>query len=264
MRRSMFRVISTLLAAPIVLIAHAAVAAPASGACGDFSYLTDGSCEVLFSGGCQASCTPLSFTAVCDAKCTISLDASCSASCESDCTGQCTVDPGRFDCEASCNTSCEAGCTTQCAEDAACVTTCQGQCSGQCTAGCTVEAPSASCDLRCKASCEASCNVEANADCYGTCSADLQGGCDIQCQDPDGALFCDGQYVNISSGFDNCMAFIKDLSVNGSCTGNTCSATVKCSAAPSPGSDRSPLGAAGVAGMVMAVGLMASRRRRNS
>jgi hypothetical protein len=107
------------------------------------------------------------------------------------------------------------------------------------------------------ASCEGSCTAQANLSCdiscqssgYANCQATLSGGCTAQCSQPMGALFCDGQYVDVGNDIQSCLDELKNsLNINvnvtgsASCSGNTCTAqaTATCDAsnqeAPLPGS----------------------------
>src|SRR6266550_4361807 len=77
---------------------------------GDVVITSTSSCEFQVSGGCEASCTPISMSATCTAQCsgscTGSADVSCTGGCTADCSGQCQADPGSFDCEGSCDANC--------------------------------------------------------------------------------------------------------------------------------------------------------------
>jgi hypothetical protein len=102
----------------------------------------------------------------------------------------------------------------------------------------------------------------------------MQGGCEAQCTSPDGALFCDGQYVDHGGNLDACVAALEaavsasvDLSARGSassdCTGNMCSAEAEgeasASCALSP--DRKSGGLGGLGLLLAALGFAAVRRR---
>jgi hypothetical protein len=63
---------------------------------------------------------------------------------------------------------------------------------------------------------------------YAMCESNLQGGCTGQCSQPQGALFCNGQYVNISdSQLQQCESQLASLlninvSATGSCSSGSC------------------------------------------
>jgi hypothetical protein len=93
------------------------------------------------------------------------------------------------------------------------------------------------------AGCEGSCKVDTNFDCqascqakgYARCEADIQGSCKAQCKAKEGAIFCDGQFVN-TDAIDACKQSIQDalkikVRVRGEaegesgCDGGTCEAS---------------------------------------
>ncbi|MBM4359435.1 MAG: hypothetical protein FJ096_15130, partial [Deltaproteobacteria bacterium] len=88
--------------------------------------------------------------------------------------------------------------------------------------------------------------------------------CKAQCSKPEGALFCNGQYVD-SDDLGACIEALAaiEIEVSGSaqCSGNTCSAegSVSCAASPLvPGSGS----AAALVGVALAGMAVAGRRRR--
>ena len=247
-------------------------------------------CEMVVSGGCVTQCQPLSFTAQCaadlyvgcDGQCNASYEVECTTTCQGSCEAECQVDPGTFDCAASCRADCAGNCDASCVgvnDTAECRASCKATCSGECDARCNVTPPDADCMAQCQGCCEGSCDARANIDCqimcqttgYVDCQATLQGGCETQCQTPEGALFCDGQYVDVGSKLDQCVADLKsslDIVVegytyaDGECSGGSCSgeagAGVSCMAAPG-----APGGAAfGLLAGLVALGLVAMRRRK--
>lgn len=213
------------------------------------------SCSFEVSGGCTVDCTPLKFAAECNAQCsgmcTASADVSCTGSCGGSCQAQCMANPGSFDCEASCNTNCQASCKAGDTQ-----ATCQANCKTDCRGQCTAVPPSADCNAKCQGCCSGSCTAQANLDCdvmcSGSCEASLTGGCTGACSSPQGALFCDGQFIDISSVGD-CEFEIKiEASAN---------VKTSCAATPTGGSAPFSVGAVGLA--LAGVGLAAARRRRN-
>lgn len=262
MRRSFAKLIfgAAALAAPLFAATQAQ-----AGVCG---WLADGnvSCELDVTGGCEANCTPLNFTAqcgyTCSGQCDVTIDAGCTASCQGDCEGSCMADPGSFSCTARCQESCEADCDTTCKsskDQTTCVSQCKGSCEGDCSAHCQATPPSASCQERCQASCEGECHARANLDCeiqcQGGCSSKLTGGCKADCQAPEGALFCDGQYVSVDN-LDDCSAFVQ---INAECSGNTC--TASCTACSTAQAADAPLDFAALGAMALGCGLVVTRRR---
>ena len=201
---------TTLLAAAAagVSMLGASTSFAATNPCGNIELTSITECHFEFEGGCKAKCEPLSFVAACDGECNLSIEGGCSAACEADCSAECEVNPGSFDCNASCTSECNANVQAQCdSGDNECITYCEAQCSSECEASCTATPPSASCEAKCSASCDAGCEVDANFDCSLECQAELKGGCEVQCDAPEGALFCDGQYLAVSD-FPACVEYL--------------------------------------------------------
>jgi hypothetical protein len=265
MRWTMPRLFVALFAAPLMLASSTALAAGPA----DCLLATAKSCQyVVSSGGCEAQCTPGSFVAECDAQCTGSVQASCTGTCSADCSAMCTANPGSFSCSGYCDQSCQGSCSAQCT-DSACSADCMADCSNRCEVSCSAQPPTATCDVQCQASCNGKCEVDVNIMCHANCTANLVlPTCQADCKLPQGALFCDGQYVDVAKAAQACIDYLKSqgVSFSESCSGGTnggttCSATVGCSAAPSLGAaDR--WGVLGISGVVMGLGLVVARRRR--
>ncbi|PRP94272.1 hypothetical protein ENSA7_78090 [Enhygromyxa salina] len=198
-------------------------------ACGDIFVEAGANCEVLVEGGCLAECEPVAFTASCAAEgsiscqgeCNIDADVECTASCQGSCEAECEVDPGTFDCKASCEGNCSADCSAACASDsnsAECQASCKATCGAECDASCTIEPGQADCMAQCQGCCGGECRAQVNMDCqigcqsdlYVECKADLQGGCEVQCEKPEGAIFCDGQFVDVGN-VQSCANALRDL-----------------------------------------------------
>jgi hypothetical protein len=237
--------------------------------CGNIDVEANSTCKVEVQGGCTAKCTPVTFEAACAAELKVTCDGSCTGSASATCTGscdvtacqaECNVDPGMFDCSVNCKADADAHCAGQCSSSAnqsECTASCKATFAAECDASCQGTPPSATCEARCSASCQGSCQAQANLSCqvdcqsqsYASCTTRLQGGCTADCQKPDGALFCDGNYVDHGGNLNDCIAAIEaaipikvDASARGtaSCSGNSCmaegdaQASAKCSAAPGP------------------------------
>lgn len=267
------------------------------GACGDVHVEAEAQCEVVAPGlECEAMCEPVSVQAVCAARlaaecrggCDELPSVDCSAQCEADCSADCDVDPGKFDCQAACEADCSGRCEGECeaSEDqASCEGSCKGSCSASCDSHCDVELPEADCEAKCEASCQGSCEVDPNLDCQIDCQAkgqakcevDVQGGCEAECKGKEGALFCDGQYVDHGGNLEECIDSLKaalnahvkaSASGEAECAGGSCSAEGRAKVS----SDCS-VGAPGVhrratpavllaAGWVLAFGVWRRRPRR--
>jgi len=227
-------------------------------ACGDINVEAQAMCTVIPpSAQCETMCTPVSVRAACRAKlaadCDIGCDelpsVQCSGSCYADCEADCRVDPGKFNCEASCNADCSGRCAASCSANPRggnCMAECTGSCSVSCRKSCDVELPSADCRGKCEAGCEGSCKVETNIDCqaecqaegYVDCEAEVTGGCKTRCQSREGALFCDGQFVDYEDNLQMCVDALRavfdanvDASASGDadCEGDTCEASGRAS-----------------------------------
>jgi MYXO-CTERM domain-containing protein len=219
------------LAAALCLAAAPHPAHAGIDACGDIYVEASAECELVPPGAdCDVRCTPISVQATCSAElyvscsgeCTGTATVECTGACEADCQGQCEVDPGSFDCSANCQVGCEADCSGTCATGdagAECRASCQATCSGQCDASCSGTPTSADCEAKCQARCDGSCTAEANFTCqidcqsegYATCTVDAQGSCNTHCETQEGALFCDGEYVDYGDNLDDCVLALKDL-----------------------------------------------------
>jgi MYXO-CTERM domain-containing protein len=104
------------------------------------------------------------------------------------------------------------------------------------------------------------------------CQADLEGGCKVQCSDPKGAIFCDGQYVDSGGNLEKCADALNailnlkfEASASAECSGNECSAEAKasasaCSTSPQDGPHTPPV-APGVI-VLGAIGAAIARRVR--
>ena len=285
--RSCLRPIAFLALAAASLVP--AVARAGLADCGNVDVSADATCTVKTS--CSVECTPVSFNAACAGKLEASCESqcnlptvNCSASCESDCAANCTAKQGSFSCEGDCRGTCEGTCAGKCtaaADQAECTAQCQATCGGECQASCQAEPATVDCTGQCQASCQGSCKADLNMDCqtqcqangFGSCKANLQGGCTAQCESPDGAVFCDGQFVDNGGHAQQCVDALKaylashvvaTASGSSSCDNGTCQAqgkaSVSCQFAPASGG----FGGEGavLAGLALAAGVV--RRRRSS
>ncbi|MBW2527825.1 MAG: hypothetical protein JRI23_26830 [Deltaproteobacteria bacterium] len=283
----MRRTIPFVLAAPLALsvfVVSAGCTSSDSGGegnindCGDIHVEASAECTVEVEGGCEAQCTPVSFQASCEGRCEA---IQCSASCQGECEAECEVDPPSFTCEAGCEAQCGADCEASCSGDCEadpgsascsgeCQATCEASCQGSCSANCEGTPGEADCSAKCEGSCEASCT----GGCEGSCEVELTGGCEVACQTPEGALFCDGQYVDHNGNMASCIAALNamldvevDASASAACGDGACEASaegeVTCggnSIGPKPSSQSLPWYVAGLAALGMA-GLLRRRRR---
>jgi len=225
--------------------------------CANIDVEANANCEAMASGGCSVdSCTPIacsaSLYAQCKGNCSVP-NVSCEGTCKADCSANCQA-KGKIDCTGDCsvrcNGSCSGDCTAQCQTSsdktncqAKCEGTCKASCQGECNAKCTASG-SASCDVACQGSCQGSCTVKGNLachmDCRATGEAKCTGGCEIACEQPNAALFCDGQYIDNGGHLASCTDALKklvgtikvDATADGSaaCNNGTCTAEGSASA----------------------------------
>jgi hypothetical protein len=112
---------------------------------------------------------------------------------------------------------------------------------------------------------------------YLQCRTRVEGGCEVACTEPDGALFCDGQYVDHGGNLQECIdalraAYDIEVTASGSatsdCADNRCegsaegSASASCSLDGAPGAGRDGTSASGVATLRAAAAVCGSRLRR--
>jgi hypothetical protein len=262
-------------------------------ACGNIHVEATAECEAVVTGGCETRCTPIAMEASCagqlqvecNGECTATAMASCTASCDiAKCEAACEVDPPKYTCAGNCNAEGEAHCNGECSANAnrsECQAACEANFSAQCDIACEGEEGSVDCEAKCEAICEGSCSGEAKADCqiecqtasdnFASCKAEMTGGCETACQDPDGAIFCDTQYVDHNGNVDQCLQAIETAiqyeargSASGSCSNGQCQgqaegeASASCAFAPNGGGSSGALVA--IAGALGLAGL--ARRRR--
>ena len=283
-RSSFFAAVAAGVVGAFVVFAPGTASATVISECGNIDFSGTETCTIETSGGCSAQCTPVNvdvqcsaqLEASCSGQCNVSIDASCTTSCESSCTGGCTA--GNFSCEGSCTGDCEASCSGSCSSNgnqSQCEASCKETCGAQCQASCSGSPPSCSA-VSCQAACTGSCQAQANMDCqvncqasgYADCETNVTGGCNAQCSQPQGALFCNGQFVDVSD-LQSCEAALAaafNINVTGSasCSGNTCQAKATASCGQIAPGDMPPLSP-----MLIGLGLAATaagvaRRRRSA
>jgi MYXO-CTERM domain-containing protein len=249
-------------------------------ACGDIYLAAGAECELVAPGAsCATQCTPISVEVSCAAQlqvecsveCTGSASVECTGSCQGGCEAQCNVDPGSFECATYCTADCAAGCEATCS-DSQCNSTCEANCSASCDTDCKVVPAQADCKASCEGSCSGSCTADSTFTCQNACSAsgyagcttDLTGGCETDCMATEGALFCDGQYVDVEGDLDACVNALRDalsIEVTGyadlECQGGSCQAEAGASCSVS-GSTEEALGSLG---LLMLALFLATRTR---
>ena len=225
------------------------------GACGDIHVEAQAQCMVVPpSVSCEAMCKPLAIRAACAAQLAADCVGECpelpSVECSGECSGSCEADcdklkAGDFDCEGACNADCSGRCGASCeaaSDQAGCEASCQGSCGASCSGHCEGQPPEIDCRGSCEASCKGSCEADANFDCQlecqaegeAKCEATVQGGCKAACKGEEGALFCDGQYVDSGDSLQDCVDALRatlDIQVSGTSEGSSeCSDETGCRA----------------------------------
>ncbi len=264
-------------AATLALLAPTTALAADNGPCGNFDFSGNASCKVEVQASCNAKCDPPSVVVSCGGKCTADSTTTCTDSCGETCIKQCN--PKLLDCFKGCHEECDQPTIELCkskhpGED--CVTQGKAQCDGHCKNNCKV--PDTSCSEHCTKCCRGSCQTQVNFDCDFKCMADVKINCKAQCSKPTGGIFCNGQFVN-ATDVQQCISYLAtklnikvdaSASASGNCTGGNCTGAADgklsaqgCAAAPIElGDGNGTLGALGLVGAAVAVGVVRRRRRR--
>ena len=288
---SLLRPVSVLALGAATLTVMPRVARAGISACGNIDVRADAHCELVAQSACTTKCTDTSFEQCCAAKleaecntqCDATADASCTSSCESDCSTKCTPSPGSFDCDTDCGGRCKASCSGSCSSSnnqTDCEASCGACCNDHCDTKCTAVPPSDDCTTKCNTSCSATCTAQANASCqvqcqaasYPQCKNAFVRTCTTQCNQPEGGLFCDGNYVDVGGNLVQCVDALNailtskiEITASGTttCQGNQCSgsgtAKASCAASPTP----APGGPLAAFGALLGVGIAAAARRRS-
>jgi hypothetical protein len=115
------------------------------------------------------------------------------------------------------------------------------------------------------------CQTECQGRGFATCEGKMQGGCEFACKAPEGAAFCNGQYVDHGDNAQECFAALAALvnfeasgSASSECSGNKCSAEAegKASASCASAPLGRGLGSSGLLGAALGlIGVSVARRR---
>jgi hypothetical protein len=275
------------LLAPLAIsqTAHAGIAA-----CGNIHVEANAECEVRGGIECEGMCTPVAVRAQCAGNLAwdcrggcegnLEVDVECSGNCNADCMAECEADPPSFDCQGSCFADCEATARARCSTgDDECFAAAEGSCEAECQVSCEAQPAEVECSGHCEASCNASCSASSEAylncqvDCqrpeFPSCEASIQGVCEVACETEEGALFCDGNYVDHDGNLEECLDSLRGLlnvmvSGSASCSGNSCEAegAISCSCTAADAQQDMQGGALFVLGGLFLFGL--SRRRNEA
>jgi hypothetical protein len=257
--------------------------------CGNIDLSGNETCQLETSGGCTVKCNADDFQLQCSADletscsggCNFTADVNCTTACVASCTGGCTT--GSFSCEGSCDTDCNGHCSADCTSETAdggdetqCMASCKETCDSSCSANCSGTPPSCT-QTTCQAECQGSCQAQANIDCQVNCQESGSASCESnylqvcqgQCSAPQGALFCNGQYVNVdTTQLQACLSQLSseldiNVSLTGStlCDGGTCSVTGSASASCGQIAPGAPA-AGSIFGVGLGLGIAGAVRRR--
>ena len=118
-----------------------------------------------------------------------------------------------------------------------------------------------------------SCQVQCQEASYAQCKNAFTQTCTTQCNQAEGAVFCDGNYVDVGGNLVECVNALNAIltskiqlsaSGSGSCQGNQCTGTgtakASCAATPAP-APSGPLAAFGALfGLAVAAGIRRAKR----
>lgn len=190
--------------------------------CGGVDVELDATCVLDAGEACRARCEPSSLEASCAAAlfrrcrgvCLPAPTVDCQRDCQSGCRADCEMDPDGFSCTEACEVDCEEECDALCEpEDSECRAACEVTCFVDCRRACDVVQPDAPCEAKCEGVCNGLCTARSRVSCeidcqgprFADCRTRLQDVCETQCGEPEGALFCDGQWIDAEGGPRRCI-----------------------------------------------------------
>jgi len=263
--------------------------------CGGVYLSADSKCEFKPVQECMTSCATTSVEQACAQK----TSTMCSASCTTTDTTTC-VKTHSDSCSKECDTITEKSshevCTTECVDSCTadavkrkdfggdrdkCHQNCAQNCNTSCEK-CSETDQKTDCTTKCMSVVENECTEEVNRDCllscqtdnYTSCETDTVNTCTTTCHDKQGALFCDGQFIDaddlqacadqLAAEFSFSIDITAHATVNGNGSVTTTNkdgskTTTKCSfSPPTQGHGGMALGA------LAALGLVVARRRRRA
>jgi MYXO-CTERM domain-containing protein len=259
-------------------------------ACGGVFLTGDAKCEFVRDQDCQTHCETTSVETACvasletscESECTASAETSCTETCTPSCTEQCTTvekQSSRGLCRSDCSQDCSAQCEGK-DNKGRCESCCQQHCNVRCEDHCRDDDTEEVCDTKCTPVCEDSCVAKANNTCqidcqttnFESCQTTTTQTCQTDCHDDGGAIFCDGQFLNVTN-LKDCVAELAsqlsikvDIDIDVAVTTNTDvnnngkKDSVKCSIGPTGGDASGNV----VLGLMVAGALAAATRRRRS
>ena len=210
-----FAVRSLMVVGSVVLSLGATTARAELTECGGIYLRSDSKCEYRKQQECMTTCMPETVQTSCVAKvykgcetsCTVSASTSCTTGCSASCTTDCQTQaatPAPKNCMGLCVSRCQDDCKQGGAHGACCGHNCSARCEQECKNMPEPVAQPAQCGTTCTNACSGSCTAQANTECQITCQDQMYTECQTEevqvcqttCMDGDGAIFCDGQYVD--------------------------------------------------------------------
>lgn len=262
-------------------------------ACGGVYLSVGAACEFVPKETCTTQCEDVAMEtscaarlyASCETECTATAEVTCIETCTTDCTPTCTTQqasPEPPNARGLCMSSCQQDCNSDCAgadKVGECRSSCAQTCGEICEKDCDEDdavtcAPT--CDVACSGSCRAqassSCQVTCQSQQFTTCKTELVQRCEEECTTTGGALFCEGQFLNVTD-LQACadelraeLAIDVNVEINVECDSGTCEADSDGTAEVKGGcfSTVDPNG--GLGGTLLGLGIvglgLARRRRR--
>lgn len=199
-------------------------------ACGGVFLSGDAKCQFVRDKECQTHCETTSVETACVASLQTSCESECTASSTTECTETCTPS-----CSEQCTTvekqSSQALCRSECAQDCSakcdgqgghCEACCQQNCNVRCEDHCSANDTEEVCETKCSPVCEDSCVAKASSQCqiecqttqFESCQTTTVQTCETDCQDKGGAIFCDGQFLNVTSLKDCAAQLAAELDID--------------------------------------------------
>jgi hypothetical protein len=209
------------IAAAGLLLVVPSVAHASLDACGGVYLSLDAQCEFVQKETCTTRCEDVAMETSCAAKlyggceveCTATAEVTCIETCGPSCAPTCETQATTPDAEPPnarglCMSSCQQDCTDDCADSpnqGECRSSCAHTCGDICEKRCDEE-PAVECEPTCTVACAGSCEAQASSSCQVTCQAEqftvckteLVQHCEEECETTGGALYCDGQFLNVT------------------------------------------------------------------
>lgn len=200
-------------------------------ACGGVFLSGDAHCEFVRDQDCETRCEVTSVETACvaslqsscDSMCQASAQTQCSQTCEPSCTEECSkVDKPSSQglCRSECADDCQAKCEGS-DNHGRCMACCQQNCNVRCDDHCRSDDTAEVCETKCSPVCTDRCVAEANSSCqidcqtreFESCQTTTVETCQKDCHDTGGAIFCDGQFLNVTNLKDCAAELASQLSI---------------------------------------------------